>query len=411
MQQLLTIGMITREQLRVLVNNLVFADKVNREYDDQFAKTGAKIGNTLNIRKPPRFVRTDGQGLQLQDVTETSVPLVLTTQAQRSFVFTSQDLALSIDDFSKRFIRPAIANLANQVDFDGLQLFSQIWNAVGIPGTTPSTVLTYLNAGVALDNNAAPLDGERSICINPLMQATIVNALTGLFNPQVTIGEQYKKGRMSKDTLGFDWYMDQNVASFTVGAQGGATPNVKTVPVSGATSIATQGWTASTTVLGVGDIFTLGSGGTTPVHGVNPQNYQSTNQLQQFVVTAPVTSDGSGNATINFAPAITTSGPFQTVDQLPTTGTTNGLITVLGAGSTVSPQGLAFHRDAFTMACADLPMPGGVDMADRVSDKELGLSIRSVRAYDINTDRFPLRNDFLYGWAVLYPQLACRIVG
>ena len=119
--QLLTISMITREALRVLVNNLVFTNHVERQYDDQYGKVGAKIGNVLNIRKPPRFVRTDGQGLQLQDVTETSVPLVLTTQGQRSFVFSSQDLELSIDDFSKRFVKPAVASLANQVDYDGLQ--------------------------------------------------------------------------------------------------------------------------------------------------------------------------------------------------------------------------------------------------------------------------------------------------
>lgn len=408
--QLLTISMITREALMVLVNNLVFADKVEREYDDQFARSGAKIGNTLNIRKPPRFVRTDGQGLQLQDVTETSVPLVLTTQGQRAFTFSSQDLALSIDDFSKRFVKPAIASLANQVDYDGLQLFKQVWNAVGTPGTVPNSSTTYLNAGALLDNNAAPVDGDRTLCINPTMQATIIPALQGLFNPQRTIGEQFKKGRMSEDTLGFNWYMDQNVATFTVGTQGGATPNVKTVPASGATSLATQGWTDSAAILNAGDIFTIGVGGNNPLYLVNPQNYQSSTTVQQFVVTAPVTADGSGNATIPIAPAITTSGPFQTVNALPTTGTTNGLITVLGASGTLSPQALGFHRSAFTMACADLPLYKGLDMNDRVSDKELGLSIRLIRDYDINQDRCPTRLDFLYGWAVLYPQLAVRIV-
>lgn len=406
--------MITREQLRVLVNNLIFTGRVSREYEDQFAKSGAKIGTTLNIRKPPRFIRTDGQGLQLQDVTETSVPLVLTTQGQRSFTFTSQDLALSIDDFSKRFIRPAIASLANQVDFDGLQLYKQVWNLVGTPGTTPNALLTYLTAGVYLDNNATPMDGERSICITPLMQATIVDQMKGVYNPQVEIGEEIRKGRMAKEHLGFDWYMDQNVGVQTIGTYSASTPNVSTAPVSGATSISVQGFTAAD-VLNVGDVFTLGftsyggAAGTTPVYGVNPQNFQSTGTAQQFVVTSPFLASGGGTGTINFAPAITTSGPFQTVNQLPTTGSTNGLINIYGSSAKATPQGMAFHRDAFTMACADLPLPGGVDMAERVSDKELGISIRSIRAYDINQDRFPLRTDFLYGWAALYPQLACRV--
>jgi hypothetical protein len=67
------------------------------------------------------------------------------------------------------------------------------------------------------------------------------------------------------------------------------------------------------------------------------------------------------------------------------------------------------HRNAFTLACADLELPEGVHFAGRASDKELGLSIRVVRQYTINNDSIPTRLDVLYGWAPLYPELACRI--
>jgi hypothetical protein len=211
--------------------------------------------------------------------------------------------------------------------------------------------------------------------------------------------------------VGYKWYMDQNVANYTMGTLAGASgANVTTAPVSGATSVVVGGFTAAATAV-VGDVFTIGGGGTTPVYMVNPQSYQSVPVLQQFVVTSPFLADGSGNGTINFAPAMTTSGPFQTVNVLPTTGSTNGLLTFYGAGSTLTAQGLAFHRDAFTMACADLPMWAGTDKCEVAADKELGLSIRLIRDYDINQDRCPTRLDFLYGWAVLYPQLACRIAG
>src|SRR5690349_16528081 len=123
---LLTIAMITEEALMVLENNLTFTKQVTREYDDKFGVAGAKIGTVLNIRLPVQYVYAQGQGLQLQDVTETSVPLTLTTQYQRSFIFSSQDLSLSIDDFSERFVHPAVANLANQIDSDGLQLYKQV---------------------------------------------------------------------------------------------------------------------------------------------------------------------------------------------------------------------------------------------------------------------------------------------
>ena len=394
--------MITREVLRVLVNNLVAASHVERQYDDYYGKVGAKIGNVLNVRKPPRFIRTDGQGLQLQDVTETSVPVTLTTQGQRAFTFSSQDLELSIDDFSKRFVKPAVASLANQVDFDVLQQYLSVYQFVGTPGTTPNALLTYLQAQQALNNSAAPDDDERYFFINPAAQATIVDALKGLFQSSERISEQYTRGKMGT-TAGAEWFMDQNVGVQTLGtAPIAATPTMLTTgsPQTGS-SISTVAW-ASSGIIQQGDIFTIAG-----VYSVNPQNYVSTGQLQQFVATSTVTASG-GAVTIPISPPITTSGPFQTVTVAPAT---SAAITYYGTGSTVSPQNMLWHKEAFVLACADLPLPGGVDMAERVSDKELGLSIRLIRAYDINQDRFPLRLDFLYGTATLYAQLACRIGG
>lgn len=388
----------------VLVNMLTFTKHINREYDDQFGRTGAKIGSVVNVRKPVRFVDAAGQGLVLQDLTETSVPLALTTQYQRAFTVTSADLELNIDDFSKRFIRPAIASMANQIDFDGLNQYLNVFNEVGTPGTVPNSASTYLQAGQKLDDQATLRDGERYLVITTQQNAIIINALSGLFNPQRKIGEQYDRGLMSEDTLGFNWYMDQNARIQTVGPQGGV-PVINAANQTGS-AIITNGWTAAVGVrLNQGDIVTLPG-----VFAVNPQNHQSTGQLAQWVVTATTSSDGAGNLTIPIAGpdgnGIITSGPFQNASASPT----NGLgITVQGAANTSSQRGLAFHKNAFSFACADLLLPNGVDMRERISDKQLGLSIRIIRAYDINTDRLPLRCDLLGGWTTLYPQLACRI--
>src|SRR5262249_29608285 len=125
---------------------------------------------------------------------------------------------------------------------------------------------------------------------------------------------------------------------------------------------------------------------------------------------ADVSSDGAGNATIPISGpgglGVVTSGPFQTVTASPTN---SGAVTVQGAANTSSPRGLAFHKDAFAFACADLLLPRGVDFAKRAASKQLGVSIRLVRAYDINTDRFPCRSDVLYGFVTQYPELASRI--
>ena len=397
---LLTISMITREALMVLENNLTFTKGVNRQYDSRFGVEGAKIGTVLNVRKPPRYVGRTGATLSVEDATETQVAVTLDTQFGVDINFSSEDLALKIDDFSKRFITPAVATIANKIDNDGLGLYTSVYNAVGTPGTTPNALLTYLSAGVKLDDNAAPMDGGRTVCITPLMQATIVDALKGLFQQSSAIASQYQRGQMGT-AVGFEWYMDQNVNTHTVGPLGG-TPLCNGVPTTGATTLVTDGWTASAAArLKKGDIFTIAN-----VNHVNPQSRQSTGTVQQFVVTADVSSDGSGNLTAAVSPAITSAGAFQTVDALPAD---NAAITVLGAASTQTPTGLAHHKDAFTLAMADLPLPKGTDMAARVSDDQLGMSIRLVRDYDITNDKFPCRLDVLYGWATLRPELACRI--
>ena len=396
---LLTIAMIKREALMVLENNLVFTKQVRRDYDDKFGVAGAKIGTVLNIRLPVQYVYTTGQGLQLQDVTEVSVPLSLSTQYQRSFIFSSADLALSIDDFSDRFVKPAVANLANQIDGDGLALYKTIYNQVGTPGVVPNALLTYLNSRVKLANNACPMDDELALVINPQMEATIVDALKGLFNQTTEVSRQYRDGTMGR-TIGYKWSMDQNVGTQTIGAWAGSTPTVTTAPLNGATTIVTGGWALSTAVLNTGDIVTFAG-----VDSVNPQSRADNNALQQFVVQG-VTSGSGGAATLTFAPAMIVTGAQQNMTALPAA---NAVITVYGPSGQVTPQALAFHKQAFCFANADLEVPNVVDMNGRLSDKKLAISIRLVRAYDINTDRYPLRLDLLGGWATLRPQLACRI--
>jgi hypothetical protein len=396
---LLTISMITREALRVLENSLTFTKRISRNYDDKYGVAGAKIGTVLNIRKPPRYAGRTGQALSLEDATETSVPLALTTQKGVDIAFTSQDLTLSIDDFSKRFLKPAIASVANAVDYDGTALTQLVWNMVGTPGSFPNTALLYLQAGQRLNEEACPVD-DRCIVMGPGFVPPIVDALKGLFQSSERIKEQYEKGVMGTG-LGFEWYMDQNMRTQVAGTQSA------TFAVAGAGQTGSNLAVAALTgTLNKGDVFTIAG-----VHAVNPQSHQSTGALRQFVVTANCIV---GATTVPIAPPIQVYGavapfnPFATVDVLPAGGAT---CTLAFTASQSSGQACAFHPEAFAMACADLLLPGGVDMASRVADDQLGLSIRAIRAYDINLDRFPTRLDILYGFALLYGEMACRIAG
>lgn len=397
---ILTIDMITRELMFQLENQLTFTKHVNRNYDDKFAKSGAKIGDTITIRLPPLFQGRSGRVVNIEALQEKSVALQLDTQFGVDLDFSSSDLLLSIDDFSETFLKSTAATIANKIDFDGLQLYKDVYNAVGTPGTVPSALLTYLQAGAKLDDEAVPRDGMRSVEIGPWMQATIVDALKGLFHSSDEIERQYKEGNMGR-TAGFKWSMDQNIASHTVGPLGG-TPLVNGASQTG-TSLVTDGWTAAASNrLKEGDVFTIGD----DVFGVNPRSRQSTGQLRQFVVTADADSDGSGNATLSISPEIITSGAYQTVTKSPDD---NDAITVLGSASTASPQGMAHHRDAFVLGTADLPLPQGTHQAARISDKQTGISIRMIWDYDSVNDLFICRTDVLYGWVTARPQLACRI--
>lgn len=400
---LLTISMITNEALAVMSNMLTFASGVNRDYDDRFGRDGAQIGTVVNVRKPPRYVGRDGQAISIENATETSVPVTLNYQSGVDIQFSSVDLALNISDFSDRFIKPAIVNIANKIDMRGLQMATQAtYNAVGTPGTTPNALLTYLTAASVLDNNSAPRDDDRNLVINPIANATIVDALKGVFNPTSEVSRQNRRGYMGSG-YGMNWAMDQNITNQTTGPLGG-TPLVNGAGQTG-NSLVTNGWTAAAALrLNQGDIFTIAG-----VYEVNPVSLQSTGRLKQFVATAAVNSDGAGNATIPISPAIVGPGTgFQNVTALPASG---AAITVQGAAGVVSPQNLLYHKNAFTLACADLPLPGGVDFAARKSDKQTGLSVRIIRQYNISTDQFPCRLDILYGWAPLYQEWACRVAG
>lgn len=399
---LLTIDMITNEALAVLVNELTFTKYVNRQYDDAFGVQGAKIGNTLNVRKPPQFVGRTGQTISIEDATETSVPVVLTTQFGVDMQFATSDYKLSIDDFSERFIKPAMATVANKIDFDGLTLATNsTYNSVGTPGTPLSNGDVLLDAGALLDDNATPKGtGMRSAVFGPKSAANVIKGLKSIFNDGKSISEQYKTGNLGT-LYGFKTSMDQNVQVHQAGPQGG-TPVSNGATQTGS-SIISNGWTAAAALrLRQGDIITFAG-----VFAVNPQSRQTTGSLQQFVVTANVSSDGSGNATIPISPAVVPTGAFQNVTNSVATG--SAIVVVSGTTNQNSVQNIVYHRDAFTLATADLPLPRGVHEAARKSDPQTGLSVRMVTDYNVTTDQLITRLDILYGWAALYPQWACRI--
>jgi len=398
---LLTIDMITRKSLAILENNLVLSRNINRQYDDSFAVEGAKIGSSLRIRLPDRVLVTDGAALQTQDDNEQYTTLTVSTQKHVGINFTSAELSMQLDDFADRVLKPRISQLASSIDADVANVFASVGNSVGTPGTTPATALVMLQAQQKMNEAAAPMS-PRYLTVNPAANAALVNGLSGFFNPSDSISRQFKSGMMGENVLGYEEVnMSQSIKSFTVGsrtATGGTTSAA--VTTEGATTIGITGAGASGTIK-AGDVFTIGNR-----FAVNPQTRESTGSLFQFVALADVTLDGSGAGTITVAPMYSAAHPLATITTPPSNGNN---VTFLGSSSTRYPQNLAYHKDAFTLATADLILPQGVDMASRANHN--GISMRIVRQYDINNDRMPCRVDVLYGCAAIRSQLACRVWG
>lgn len=409
---LVTPSLIAKEALMQLENNLVMGNQVHREFKKEF--TGGQ-GDTVSIRKPVKFYTADGATRVNQDVEEKNTSITIDQRKHVSWKFSTQDLTLSIEQYSERYIKPAMITLANTVDKSLHGLYSSVWNSVGTPGTTPSTFAHVAAAAQRMDEMAVGLD-NRSMMLNPA-------AGYGIAGNQLTLDavgamgksayEEAAIGRVAK----FSTFSTQNTANHTCGVHTtGSTPlvnggsqNVTYANATGANtqSLVTDGWANSTAVLKAGDVFTLAG-----VYAVNPVPGEGTTGktvmpfLQQFTVTADATSDGTGNATLTISPAIITSGPFQTVSAAPAD---NAAITVLGTESTAYPQNVGFHKNAFALVTCPLEMPDGASFKARESHN--GLSVRVVKDYDIDSDEDIIRLDILYGRKAIYPDLACRLWG
>lgn len=389
---LLTPSIISKESLMILANNLVMAGRVNRQFEDQM---GAKIGTTLTIRKPNKFVVSEGAGLSVQDISEPSTSVTITNQSHVDFQFGTAALTLVVEEFRERYLKPAMEKLANRLDIGVLSNVTSVYNEVGTPGTTPNSFGAIANVAQRLDEEAAPQQ-DRTLVLSPKAYWSIVTGISTVYVQSVA--EPAFKG-FAPNIANFEIYMDQNVPAQKVGALGGS----GTVTGSGqtGTSLVTGGWSNSITgLLNVGDVITIGG-----VNAVNPESGSTTGSLRNFVITATANSNGSGAATLSIYPPITPSGAYQTVDASPINGA--AITVVNGSASTSYVKNLGFCKDAFGLVTVPLVMPDGVDF--KAQEQYKGINLRVIRAYDINNDVMPTRIDVMWGTATYYPELACRL--
>ena len=399
---IITPSMIAKEALMQLENNLVMGNNVHKEYKKEFVK----VGSSVSIRKPVKFVASDGATRVNQDVEEATTTFSIDKRKHVSWKFSTNDLTMSIEQYSERYIRPAMIALANQVDADLCALYKNVFNFSGTAGTTPATFAALGGAARKLDECAVPDDGMRKLVLNPAARWSMADALKTTYNPGIA-SDMVRKGLLGQ-VANFEIFGDQNIKSHTKGTatgtplvNGGSQNVTYAASTAGGTSqsLVTDGWTNSVTgILKAGDKFTIAG-----VYSVNPISKVSTGNLQQFTVLADADSGAStGPATLSISPAIITSGPYQTVDAAPAD---NAAITVLASYA----ANLAFHKNAFGLVTCPLELPDGAAFKARESSD--GLSVRVVKDYDIANDDDIIRLDILYGTKVLYPEMACVLLG
>lgn len=408
---LLTPTIIAREALMQLENNLVMGSNVHREYVNEFKK----IGDTVSVRRPVKYDVVDGATRVHQDTEEANTTVVVNKRKHVSFGFTSQDLTLTIEDFSERYVTPAMIALANKIDRDLTSLYDDVFNWVGTPGQDINSFSDFSKAPQRLDEGAVPSEMRRGV-LAPTDHWGMIGNLTGL-QIERSAETAYRRGLLG-NVAGISMSMDQNIRAHTTGtfttsstplvngaSQGVTYANANKVTWS--QTLITDGWANSTAVLTAGDVITLaGVNAVNPVPGEQGTGKDDLGRLQQFVVLSAGTSDGSGDLTITISPPIITSGPQQTVTAAPAN---NAVITPLGTEATAYRQNLAFHRNAFALVTVPLEMPRAASFKSRVTHR--GISLRLVEDYDIDNDENPVRIDVLYGVKTLYPELATRVSG
>lgn len=390
---LLTPTQVTREALRVAHQKSNFIGTIDRQHDSAFAVNGAKIGDSIKIRKPNQFVVTDGAILSAQDTTESSVTLHLTGRKHVGMGFTTADLTLSIDDFSSRFVSPAVSVLMAAVEADALSMYKDVYNQVSSVGSAFTGTKVLAGRKILMDN-LAPLD-QRKILLNTQDNADLVDGNKSYFNDQSELSKQYLEGAIGRGS-GFDAFENTLLARHVTGSENGASVSRTIVGANqtGSTINITAG-TPFLKTLHKGDIITLPG-----VNRVHPETKADTGVAQQFVVTADVATAGTS---VSISPAIVISGAAQNVTGSPTA---SAAITKVGGASAAHGISMGYHSSAFTFATADLVMPKDVHFGAReVMD---GISLRIVQSYDIAQDKLPARLDILYGYVAQRPEWAVR---
>src|SRR5574337_1153502 len=191
MGNFLTSSMVLAKALDLFTQESVMLDSVYKDYSAEFDGI-PKIGESFQIPNPWRFEPVSGAVMQEQEVNMSSVTVSITDHWHIAVPFTVREQSLSVDEYTEKFLQDAVSKSSNKVDLSLMNLYKDIGNSAGTPGTTPSDYPVFGDAVSKFTSECAPLT-NRTVVLNPKAYYAVVNKRMGLFNPDA-LGRQTIEG-------------------------------------------------------------------------------------------------------------------------------------------------------------------------------------------------------------------------
>ena len=368
----ITPQVVAKLALPTLLNNLMMAGLVYRDYAKEFRK----VGNTVRIRKPAVLTAIEFDGDltgEYQNITESYIDVLLDKIIVVPVEILATDLTLDILSFNTQIVEPAVQAIAQELDVRLCKLYKDV---PYYSDTTDATAVSdLLDARRTMVLNKMPFGAQRYGVMSPLTTAALL-ALPA-FHEIDKVGETKPLKEASLGhKFGYDFFENQNIqnhvtdTSITADFEGTAA-----ISLAGVTSMLVSNLGAAGTIYD-GTIFTIAG------------------DDQRYVVTADA-AIGGATATISFYPDLKVATPDG-----------DEVVTFKKTVAT-SMENLMFHKNAFAMVTAPIAPPIGGAKGATMNYK--GLTINVVYDYVGSQFKNVITFSVLCGFKTLTPELALRL--
>lgn len=206
------------EALMILQNNMIMANLVHRDFDEDISK----FGDTVNAQRPRDFVmgrKHSGNDVTVQDADSDTVPVVLNQLPDVSFMIYDDEASMSLMNLVEWYLTPAMVAMAQGVDRIIMSQIYQFWGdgkATGKLSTAISNTTPLIDLKELMTTNKVP-SNDRRLIIPPNMEGQLLK-VDNFVQAQITddMGLAMREGYLGRK-FGFDIFTTQNAPSIAEG--------------------------------------------------------------------------------------------------------------------------------------------------------------------------------------------------